>query len=248
MAGESRTGKKLFKFSLLIVILALCWYLGRVFKGDVGYYQNLLAQYPLVLSGLIFVLLYVCTTTFVWLGPKDVLRISSAVLFGGTVSAVFVWTGEMFNAGIMFHLSRFLGREYVQQKFWVRPEDLDKMKDDASLLSVAAWRINPLVPFRFIDLGYGLTRISFRKYLTGIAAVTFVRVLWLQLILAAVGTSLFRDPSSVIAYFAEHPQVIRDSGLYFLAVLIVTGLALAARSFRKKANKSRKAATGSSHP
>ena len=238
MAVESRSGKKLIKFFLLIVILVLCWYLGRIFKIDVGYYQELLSRYPLALSGLIFVLLYVLTTTFVWLGPKDVLRISSAVLFGGAVSAVFVWAGEMFNAGIMFHLSRFLGREYVQQKFRVKPQDLDRMKDDATLLSVAAWRINPLVPFRFIDLGYGLTQISFRKYLIGIAAVSFVRILWLQLILAGIGTSLFQDPSSMIAYFAGHPHVLRYSGLYFLFVLILTVIAFAARFFRKRADQS----------
>ena len=47
----------------------------------------------------------------------------------------------------MFHLSRTLGREYVQQKFHVKSDDLDKMKDDLTTLGVIAWRINLLAPF-----------------------------------------------------------------------------------------------------
>jgi uncharacterized membrane protein YdjX (TVP38/TMEM64 family) len=124
--------RKFLKFLLFLSIFLVCWYLGRVFQFDVAYYQAILSRYPLALSGLIFVVLYVATTTFMWFGPKDVLRISSAILFGAYISTVFVWVGEMVNAVIMFHLSRVLGRDYVQQRLGVKPEKLDKMKEDAS--------------------------------------------------------------------------------------------------------------------
>ena len=226
--------QRVVKFDLFLLILAACWSLGRIFKVDIAYYQSLLAQYPLALSGLIFVLLYVVTTTVVWLGPKDVLRISGAILFGATVSTIFVWVSEMLNSVIMFHLSRLLGREFVQKKFKVESKDLDKMKDDASLLSVIAWRINPLIPFRLMDLGYGLTHISFRKYFLGIAVISFFRILWLQSILAGIGVSLFHNIRAMADYYIDHPVVLRYSVIYFLSVLLVTVAAIIARHLRRK--------------
>ena len=234
MVERPQANNKVLKFILFLIVLAVCWYLGRVFDVDVAYYQGILARYPLALSGLIFVVLYVVTTTFIWFGPKDVLRISSAILFGVYVSTVFVWVGEMINSAIMFYLSRVLGREYVQQRFRVKAGELDKMKDDSSFLGVAAWRINPLIPFRLMDLGYGLTRISFKKYFCAIVIISFFRILWLQFILAGIGTSLFQDISAMLDYFLANPVVVRYSGIYFLVVIALTIMAVAARALRKR--------------
>ena len=234
MVERPQANNKVLKFILFLIVLAVCWYLGRVFDVDVAYYQGILARYPLALSGLIFVVLYVVTTTFIWFGPKDVLRISSAILFGAYVSTVFVWVGEMINSAIMFYLSRVLGREYVQQRFRVKAGELDKMKDDSSFLGVAAWRINPLIPFRLMDLGYGLTRISFKKYFCAIVIISFFRILWLQFILAGIGTSLFQDISAMLDYFLANPVVVRYSGIYFLVVIALTIMAVAARALRKR--------------
>ncbi|HQP10172.1 MAG TPA: VTT domain-containing protein, partial [Candidatus Omnitrophota bacterium] len=158
-----------FRFILFLIILAAGWYFGRIVDFDVAYYQAFFSRYPLALSGAIFVLIYVATSTFLWFGPKDVLRIACAVLFGPYVSTIFVWTGEMVNAPIMFYLSRFLGRAYVQRRLGGNMQSLDKMQGDTSVLGAIAWRINPLVPFRFVDLGYGLTRMPFKKYFASIA-------------------------------------------------------------------------------
>ncbi len=234
MVKETILNNKAVKFALLLLILVACWYGGRVFNVDVAYYQEFFSKYPLALSGLIFIVLYVVTTTFIWFGPKDVLRISSAILFGPYVSTVFVWIGEMCNAAIMFHLSRILGREYVQQRLGVGSGDLDKMKDDASFLGIAAWRINPLVPFRLMDLGYGLTPVSFTKYFVTIVILSFFRILWLQFIIAGIGTSIFKDASAMMDYFLAHPAVLRMSAFYFLAVIVVTLMAVVGRFLKKK--------------
>lgn len=235
----TETGHPFRKFALFLAILAVCWFLGQVFKVDIRYYQNLLSGYPLAFSGLIFVVLYVGTTTFIWFGPKDVLRVSSAILFGAGVSAVFVWIAEMINAVIMFYLSRTLGREYVRQRFRVKQEALDKIKEDTSLLGIAAWRINPLVPFRFIDLGYGLTSMAFPKYVAGIAVVTFFRILWLQSILAGIGTSLFENVWAMVDYFIKNPHVVQYSMLYFFVVIVLTIAAMMARFLRKRKTRVR---------
>ena len=111
------------------------------------------------------------------------------------------------------------------------------MKEDASLLGVAAWRINPLIPFRLMDLGYGLTPISFKKYFLAIVVVTFFRILWLQCILEGVGASLFKDVPAALDYFIENPIFLRYSGIYFLAVLGLTVVAIMARMVRKRRKK-----------
>jgi len=234
MSIKLMSNKRVLKFVLFLIILTTCWYLGRIFKIDVTSYQDFFSEYPLTLSGLIFVVLYVGTTTFVWFGPKDVLRISSAFLFGAFVSTVFVWIGEMINAVVMFHLSRVLGREYVQQKLHVKSREFDQMKDDSSFLGLIAWRINPLIPFRLMDLGFGLTSISFRKYFITIIAISFFRILWLQFILAGIGTNLFKDISAIVDYLNENPMVVQYSAVYFFVVIVITVAAVVMRSVRKR--------------
>lgn len=241
MSFKLLNNKKVLKFIFFLIIFAACWYSGRIFKGDVTSIQNLLSGYPLALSGSIFVILYVGTTTFIWFGPKDVLRIASAILFGALVSTLFVWIGEMINAAVMFHLSRILGREYVQQKFRVRSQELDRMKDNSSFLGVFAWRINPLVPFRLMDLGFGLTKISFRKYFIVIFGISFFRILWLQFIIAGIGVNLLKDIGAMQEYFYSNPKIIYYSVIYFLAVIVVTIAAIVARSLKKR--KAKKHAT-----
>jgi len=237
MDWKTLSRNKACKFTLFLAILVACWYFGRIFKVDVPYYQDLLSNYPVVISGIIFVLLYVGTTTFIWFGPKDVLRISSAIFFGAFVSTVFVWIGEMINAGIMFQLSRILGREYVQQRLGKKSEKLDQIKDDTTPLGVIAWRINPLVPFRLMDLGYGLSKIPFRKYCLSIVVITFLRIYWLQYILAGIGSVMFEDLSLAFRHLQENPDAILISVYYFLAVIIVTLTAAVARFIRKRKNK-----------
>ena len=237
MSWKTKPQNKVLKFTFFLAILGSCWYLGRIFKVDVPYYQTLLSSYPVTISGFIFVLLYVGTTTFIWLGPKDVLRISSAIIFGAMLSTVFVWIGEMINAAIMFHLSRVLGREYVQQRLGVKPEKLDQMKDVSSVLGVIAWRINPLIPFRLMDLGFGLTKITFAKYFFAIIAISFVRIYWLQFILAGIGINIFEDYSSMLKYLQNNPHAIQLSAVYFLVVIVVTVIAVGLRYLRKKRNK-----------
>ncbi len=241
MSFKLLNNKKVLKFIFFLIIFAACWYSGRIFKVDVTSIQNLLSGYPLALSGSIFVILYVGTTTFIWFGPKDVLRIASAILFGALVSTLFVWIGEMINAAVMFHLSRILGREYVQQKFRVRSQELDRMKDNSSFLGVFAWRINPLVPFRLMDLGFGLTKISFRKYFIVIFGISFFRILWLQFIIAGIGVNLLKDIGAMQEYFYSNPKIIYYSVVYFLVVIVVTIAAIVARSLKKR--KAKKHAT-----
>ncbi len=224
---------KTFKFLSLLAVLFLFIILGRYFNFDPEYYRNALSKFPVVLSGLIFVFLYVLTTTFIWMGPKDAFRVAGAVLFGPYISTVFVWIGEILNAAILFFLSRNLGQEFVQEKFKIKTGNIDKVKKESSALSVLALRLNPLVPFRFLDLGYGLSRVSFRKYFIVIVIASLPRIFWLQYILSGVGMNVFKDIPAVMDYFGKNFFLIKYSGLYFLGVAILSLAAVIVKKVKK---------------
>ena len=263
MSTQSPANKKVLKFILFLIIFSACWYLGRIFKIDVASYQDFLSGLPLFLSGLIFVVLYVGTTTFIWFGPKDVLRVASAVFFGGPVSAIFVWLGEMINAVIMFYLSRVLGRKYVMQKLKSKAETIDQMKDNVSVWGILAWRINPLIPYRLVDLGYGLTNVHFKKYISVLAVPTFLRIFLFQLLIVVMNQSLLKNMKVIIAEFRNSPYDIQTRAMnltiavqelavaflkehtllilicfvYLIAVIAVTIAAVAMRCGKKRKEK-----------
>lgn len=224
---------KTFRFFIFVAILAVGWYLGRFFDVDVEGMQRTLLQYPIGISAVLFIGLYVWVTFFVWFVAKDVFRISSAVIFGPYISTLLVWAAETVNAAILFTISRKLGRGFVEQRFKVKREDIDKMKKDSGFWGILAIRINPLVPFRFMDIGFGLSQVSFRKYMGIVFFASVPRIFWLQYILADVGANVFKDPQAVTDYLMAHQFVVVYSMLYFLAVCIFTAIAVAVKFFNK---------------
>ena len=82
------------QFILLVIFIIVALGLGRVVRFDFILWKEFLLSFPVWLSGLIFVLLYVSTTSFIWFGPKDVYRVCAAVIFGGFLSTLFVWLAE----------------------------------------------------------------------------------------------------------------------------------------------------------
>ncbi|VAX35294.1 hypothetical protein MNBD_UNCLBAC01-1755 [hydrothermal vent metagenome] len=187
-------------------------------------FREPLAQYPIIISGFIFIVLYVLTTTFIWFGPKSIFRILGAILFGSVGSTILVWIAEGCNAIVMFQLSRRLGREFVEKKIGLKSKAVDGVKKDISILSLVALRINPLISFRLMDLGYGLSSITLSKYWLTIFPASLPRIFLFQIILASVGENIFKDPAQVIAYFLSNPSILQWSGLYFLCVLGVTSM------------------------
>jgi len=231
--------KKIHKFLIFLLILTLCFILGRFIQPDLEYYRNLLSQYPLAISGILFVCLYVFVTFFIWFGAKDVFRIASAVLFGPYISTLFVWLGETLNAAILFQLSRKLGRDFVVEKFRLDARELHHFQADSDFLGIIAIRINPLIPFRFMDLGFGLSKMAFRKYLVAIIIASPFRILWLQYILSGIGESIFQNPALVLNYLVENPRVMLYSYVYFLLVIVLTIVAVVFKFLRKKKTNKR---------
>ncbi len=223
-----------FKFLSLIAILTGCWWLGRELDIDFEHYREMFKQYPVFISGLIFIGLYSAITLVVWFVAKDVFRIMAAVLYGPLTSTIIIWLAELLNAFILFHLSRLLGREFVQQRFKVRSKDIDHVKKDTSFWWILALKINPLFPFRLLDLGFGLSSASFLKYFTISAIFTPFRIYWLQFVLAGVGGEILKDINFVRDFLVDNPFIIIYSVIYFLSVFVLTIIAFTVQSQKRK--------------
>lgn len=225
----------LLKFLILIVILISGVFLGQYFHLDIDLWQEKMLVYPLIFSGPLFIALYVVSTLLILFGPKDILRIASALVFGAKISTILVTIAEIINATVLFFMARILGREYVAKRFkFYASHSAYEAPKETSFLSLMALRANPLVPFRIMDIGFGLTNVPFFKYFLVIVLLTPLRVYWLQMIIAGVGNEIFKNPKFVINYLTSQPQMLRFSAIYFLLVAVLSLLALIFRVIRRK--------------
>ncbi len=237
MKTDTWKQKILFKAFLLTILLFISWKLWESFDLSIEQLRGYLSQFPFVVSGSIFVFLYVITTTFVWIGPKDLFRLSGAILFGAYVSTIFITLSELLNAFIMFSLSRNMGREYVIRNFPVTSEQLERTKNRERFYAVFALKINLLFPLRFLDLGYGLSKISLGKYLIISLFALPVRIFFQQYMVAIVGESIVTDTSSAIITLSQNPYIVKWSIFYTVTVLVPTFIVIVLKLFRKNLTK-----------
>jgi len=217
---ETNKQRNIFKFLIFIIALGLIWYSGRLLRIDTQPIEHSLKGFPVIYSGLIFVVLYVVVTFFVWLS-KDLFRLTAAILFGSYLSTLFIWIAETANAFILFHLARYLGRGFVESSLKADKRGLDSKLANVNFFWIFMFRFAPLVPFRFLDLGMGLTSISFRKYLLAVILGSPVRIFWQQYVLCAVGRSILTNPAELTGYFLQNKTLFVLSLIYVLSVILV---------------------------
>jgi uncharacterized membrane protein YdjX (TVP38/TMEM64 family) len=213
--------KNKITFLVLIIAVLLLWFLGRYFHIDSDRIQNFLEEFPVIYAGIIFIILYVLITFFIWLS-KDIFRLVSAVLFGAYISTLFIWIAEIINACILFSLSRYLGRGFVEDAFKTpKFKNLDERLTRTNFFWLLMFRLVPLVPFRFLDLAIGLTNISFKKYLIAVVLGSPIRIFWVQYILAGVGQGIFSKPYALIEYLMANKALFSLSFVYLAMVILV---------------------------
>ncbi len=223
------------QFLLLVGLISLCWFLGRTLDIDLLQVRTELAQYPHWISGLLFVLIYVGLTTVLWFGTIDLFRITGAMLFGPYWSTLFVTIAEIGNASILFFLSRKLGREFVEEKFHLKKNDKKYSPQNAGFWTAFVLRINPFVPFRFMDVGFGLTKLPFRKYFYAVVLGSPLRIFWLQFVIASIGEAVLKNPSLIIEYLQNNKPAMAVSLFYIFAVILVTVSAFVVTMIKRNA-------------
>lgn len=183
MSNSSR--QHTVRFCILTLFLLICWMLGKKFGFSEEHIKNYILHFPFYLSGAVYVVLFVGLTLLVWFS-KDGMMILGAWLFGLWGSTLLTFIAESLNAVVYFILARKLGRGYVEEKMTGKWQGLDRRLSGASFTDLILLRAVILVPYRFLDLAFGLTNISLKRYMTAVIAGSLPRVLMRQYFLVYI--------------------------------------------------------------
>lgn len=144
-------------------------------------------------GGAAFVGIYVVAT--ILFIPGSLLTLGAGFLFGLMWGTVVVSIGSTVGALIAFFVGRYLARDAVERRIEQMPkfQALMRALEGDALKVVFLVRLVPLFPFNVLNYAFGLTGISWRKYLVaswlgmlpgtiayvwaGAAAETFVRAM-----------------------------------------------------------------------
>lgn len=100
--------------------------------------------------------------------PVPVLALAGGIGFGFVNGTIYTLIGAMLNIGLMFLSSRFIAKEMVRKfalKKFPKIEKLLAMESKKLYLTLFISRLIPLIPYNIINYGFGLTDISFIKYM-----------------------------------------------------------------------------------
>ena len=209
--------KPLVRFLIFILIIVGLFLAGQYFAIDEAKINDFLKDIPYTLASGVFVLLYVAGTFIIWY-LKDPLKLVGAILFGAYLSTLLIYIAELINAYIFFRLSRGLGKDFIEKSVKGRFKNFYEKLENINLGWVFLLRAIPLIPYRVLDISFGLTKMPFRRYLAVILLASLPRIFWIQFILAGVkGFSM----DKMVAYFLDHRIIFIWSLLYAVFGLIV---------------------------
>ena len=119
-------------------------------------------------GGILFALIYVVVT--VALFPQTPLNLGAGFLYGAFWGSVIVTLASTLAAMIAFLLTRYVARDFVDRKLgrYARFEAMDQAIEKHGLKLVFLMRLQPVfVPFAYLNMGLGLTRVRLFDYVAG---------------------------------------------------------------------------------
>lgn len=97
--------------------------------------------------------------------PGLAITITNAWIFGWRYGSLYSWLGALLGASLDFGLARWYGRPLVEKI--VRPQQLhifDTFFLKHGIIAVFITRLTPIVPFKVVSYGAGLTTIAFCQF------------------------------------------------------------------------------------
>jgi uncharacterized membrane protein YdjX (TVP38/TMEM64 family) len=163
---------KLKKIVILIVIIGLIvavkvfgidQYLTLSYlKGSLDSLKSLYANHSLMVITVYFVI-YVLTTSLSLPGASP-LGIAGGALFGFWTATIVVSFASTIGATLACLVSRFLLRDWIQNKFGDRVKKVNEGIEKEGAFYLFTLRLIPIFPFWLINLAMGLTKISLVKF------------------------------------------------------------------------------------
>ncbi|EAX47071.1 alkaline phosphatase like protein [Thermosinus carboxydivorans Nor1] len=128
--------------------------------------------------------------------PGLAITITNAWIFGWQYGALYSWIGALLGATLDFGIARWYGRPVVER--FVKPQYLDLMDTffkKHGVLAVFITRLTPVVPFKVVSYGTGLTAISLWHFIvaTGIGQIPAI------VLYSILGQNLTRSLRATVA-------------------------------------------------
>lgn len=205
------------RFALLLLFVIAFVILGSLVPVDKETINAFLKRVPLVYASVAFTFLYVFGTFVVWY-LKDPLKVVGAIVLGAYLSTLLIYIAEIINACIFFQISNSLGKDYVERSVKGRFKRSYERIDDINTGWIFLLRAVPLIPYRVLDISFGLSKLPLKKYILIVILASLPRIFWVQFILAGIkGFSM----NAAVAYFNQNNVVFFLSLAYFVITLIV---------------------------
>ena len=237
-----RQGLRQFLFFVALVLIFII--AGKFFNVDLDQSREFFERLPIVFSSVIFVVLYVVGTFFIWFGPKDILRVASLFVFGVVWSTVLIYIGESLNMVALFWFSRRFGQPFIEQHARGRIREFKDIASHTSAPVIFFMKFYPIISFRFLDLGYGLTNISFTKYAIISLIASPLRLYVIQFFLDLMirfGLALNKGMEGflehyvdLLYYLAGNPRLFLALSAYTFSSLIFFAVLVIRMRFKKK--------------
>lgn len=215
--------KKFFVFLLIIFSLVL---LSAVFigKGRIEVIEQAITNYVQgkfrLIGWISFIFLYVLGGLFIW-SLKDPLKLIGAFVFGSYISTLLIYISEIINAYVLFYFSRRLGKDFVEYKLKKKKwENLYEKVGNIGFVMLVLLRAIILIPYRMLDLVFGLTNISLRKYICAVILGSLPRIFIVQYSLVLMKGFAF-DYNKLIIYFQNNPQLVVFFISYYILMIIL---------------------------
>lgn len=209
--------KTYLRFFIFIALIVGFIVLGNAFSIDAEAIDDFFDKIPVFYSALAFILFYIIGTFFLW-HLKDPLKIVGALVFGAYLSTFLIYLAEIVNAYIFFNLSNILGKDFVEQKLRGRFKGFYERLEGMNLGWAFLLRAVPIVPYRVLDLSFGLSKFPFRKYILVVLLASPPRIFWIQFILAGVRGFSYE---AMTAYFLSNRLVFILSLVYIVFSVII---------------------------
>ncbi|HEX2056398.1 MAG TPA: TVP38/TMEM64 family protein [Nitrospiraceae bacterium] len=116
----------------------------------------------------LFIVLY-CAVTGLSLPGATIMTLAGGFLFGSVPGMVYVNMGATSGATIAFLASRYLLRDWVEQKFGAKLGPIQEGFAKNAFSYLMTLRLIPLFPFFLVNLLSGLTRVNLGTYVAATA-------------------------------------------------------------------------------
>jgi len=185
----------------------------------------------------------------VFLIPASIPTFAAGILFGVLKGSLVAMAGGVLGACAAYWIGRLLARDWMARRIARsrRFTALDNAADEHGLTVVILSRLSPIAPYVLLNYAFGLTKVSFWKYVLG----TILGVAPAMVMYVYVGAGL-RSLAEVAAYARGQEQAPPAYRLFFwtgLAVTVVVTILLtrlARRVLRRERRRQRSVRTTSS--